>query len=284
LTRFLLEKGCHVVSISRSKNIEGVSHENFRYLSADTTLPGDWQEELQDADVVINLAGVNIFNYWTKKYKQAIYDSRIRTTRNLVNALPEGNNITFISASALGFYGDRGDDILNEKEPAGTDFLAKVCEDWENEAFQAETKGSRVLIARFGVVADKSGGAMKMMLPPFRFFVGGPLGKGTQFFPWIHLTDLVYATWHLVEHRELKGIFNFCAPMPIRNRDMSKTIGKLLHRPSFLAVPKFAIRLLIGELGSMVLFSQRGNPENLLESGFKFKFPDFGEALQEIIS
>lgn len=283
LTKFLLDKGCKVVSISRSKKSVEPSHDNFRYLSADTTIPGAWQDELKDVDVIVNLAGVNIFNYWTKKYKKAIYDSRILTTKNLVEALPENNNTTLISASALGFYGDRGDDILTEQEPNGTDYLARVCADWEKEAFQAEKKNTRVAIARFGVVADKSGGAMKMMLPAFKFFVGGPLGKGTQFFPWIHLHDLVQAIWHLIENKELNGIFNLCAPEPIRNHDMSKTIGRLLRRPSFMTVPGFAIRMVIGELGSMVLFSQRGKPEKLLNTGFTFQFENFELALKEII-
>lgn len=284
LAKALLTKGFHVVAVSRTPALNEITAANFRYLAADTTQPGTWQNELQDTDIVINLAGVSIFNYWTRRYKQAIYDSRILTTRNLVAALPASRNVTLINASALGYYGDRGEDLLSEQEPAGSDFLATVCADWEKEALKAESKGHRVIIARFGVVVDKSGGAMKLMLLPFRFFVGGPLGNGNQFFPWIHLADLIAAMVHLIERKELKGAFNFCAPEPIRNRDLAKTIGQLLRRPSFLAVPKFAIRLLIGELGSMVLYSQRGQPEQLLKSGFSFSYPNFKLALQEILS
>ncbi len=284
LSEFLLQQGCQVVSVSRSQSFDEIDHPDFRYLSADTTQPGDWQTELKDANIVINLAGTNIFHYWTSKYKRSIYDSRILTTRNLVDALSESGDITLISTSAMGYYGNRGDDVLNEQEPVGNDFLAKVCRDWEAEALKAEAKGIRTIIARFAVVADKRGGAMKMMIPPFRFFVGGPLGNGKQWFPWIHLKDLISAIWYLVENKELKGTYNFCAPEPVRNKDMASIIGKLLHRPSFMAVPGFAIRMVIGELGSMVLYSQRGTPENLVQSGFQFQYPDFTGAMKEILS
>lgn len=283
LSEYLLEKGCKVVATGRSQTIKGISHPNYRYLSADTSIPGDWQEELPQMDAVVNLAGVNIFNYWTKGYKQSIYDSRIQTTRNIVDALPEGKGISLISTSALGFYGDRGDDLLKESEPVGSDFLAKVCRDWETEALKARTKGSKVAIARFAVVLDKHGGALKMMLPPFRLFVGGPLGSGNQWFPWIHLQDLIQALWFLLEQEDPSGTYNFCAPTPITNREMSRSIGRALHRPSIFRVPAFAIRMVIGELGSMVLFSQRGEPQNLLKAGFNFGYPTFESALNEIV-
>jgi uncharacterized protein len=283
LSRFLLDKGCEVVSISRSAIFDGIVHPRFQYLSADTIWPGEWQNEVRHADVIVNLTGTNIFHYWTKKYKKSIYDSRIQTTRNLVNVLPEGKEQTLISTSAMGYYGDRGDDNLKEEEPAGDDFLAKVCSDWESEALKAKLEGIRTAIVRFAVVADKSGGAMKMMIPPFRFFVGGPLGNGKQWFPWIHLSDLISGIWHIIENKNLDGIFNFCAPEPIRNKEMSRVIGNLLHRPSLFTVPGFAIRLAIGELGSMVLYSQRGAPENLIKSGFEFQYPEFKKAMEEIL-
>lgn len=283
LTRYLLEKGCHVISAGRSATISGPNDPNFTYISADTTKEGDWQERIREVDAIVNLAGVNIFNYWTKKYKQAIYNSRIETTRNLVNAIPENSSISLISTSAQGFYGDRGDDRLTEEETPGDDFLAKVCIDWEKEALKAREKNARVAIMRFGVVADKSGGAMKMMLPPFKLFVGGPLGNGQQWFPWIHLQDLIAALWFVLENRELEGPFNCVSPNPVRNKEMAKTIGRLLRRPVFFKVPGFAIRLVIGELGSMVLFSQRGQPARLEENGFIFSYPDFESALKEIL-
>ena len=212
-----------------------------------------------------------------------MYDSRIYTTRNLVDALPKERKITFISTSAVGFYGDRGEDTLIETEPVGDDYLAKICEDWEAEAFKAKSDNVRVLIARFGVVAEKSGGAMKMMIPPFKFFVGGPLANGQQWFPWIHLTDLMNAIVFLMDNSTAQGIFNFCAPNSIRNKDMSRTIGKLLKRPSFFVVPRFAINLALGELGSLVLNSQRAVPENLQKLGFDFQYQDFETAMVDIL-
>lgn len=283
LSTYLLEKGYQVIGTGRSRVLEGMSHPNYRYLSADTSKPGSWQEELQQVDAVINLAGVNIFNYWTRKYKQAIYDSRVLTTRNIVEALPAGKEVSLISTSALGYYGDRGDDLLNESEPVGSDFLANVCLDWEREALKAKEKGIKVAIARFAVVLDKSGGALKMMLPPFKLFVGGPLGSGNQWFPWIHLEDLIRALEFLMDQEDLEGVYNLCAPSPVRNREMSQSIGRLLHRPAFFKVPAFAIRLVIGELGSMVLFSQKGAPEHLEKKGFNFKFPEFEQAMKEIL-
>ena len=283
LTKVLLDKGFQVVSISRAASFNEIQHENFRYISANTIEPGSWQDELKDTDVVINLAGANIFRYWTQKYKRQMYDSRIYTTRNLVDALPKERKITFISTSAVGFYGDRGEDTLNETEPVGDDYLAKICEDWEAEAFKAKSDNVRVLIARFGVVAEKSGGAMKMMIPPFKFFVGGPLANGQQWFPWIHLTDLMNAIVFLMDNSTAQGIFNFCAPNSIRNKDMSRTIGKLLKRPSFFVVPRFAINLALGELGSLVLNSQRAVPENLQKLGFEFQYQDFETAMVDIL-
>ncbi len=283
LTKVLLDKGFQVVSISRAASFNEIQHENFRYISANTIEPGSWQDELKDTDVVINLAGANIFRYWTQKYKKQMYDSRIYTTRNLVDALPKERKITFISTSAVGFYGDRGEDTLNETEPVGDDYLAKICEDWEAEAFKAKSDNVRVLIARFGVVAEKSGGAMKMMIPPFKFFVGGPLANGQQWFPWIHLTDLMNAIVFLMDNSTAQGIFNFCAPNSIRNKDMSRTIGKLLKRPSFFVVPRFAINLALGELGSLVLNSQRAVPENLQKLGFEFQYQDFETAMVDIL-
>lgn len=283
LSKALLGRECSVIATGRSKNNQAIDHPNYRYISADTSEPGTWQNELQHVDAVINLAGVNIFNYWTQKYKRAIYNSRILTTRNIVEALPEGKKVKLISTSALGYYGDRGNDSLKETEAAGSDFLAKVCVDWESEALQAREKGVEVAIARFAVVLDKSGGAMRMMLPPFRFFVGGPLGNGRQWFPWIHLEDLIRALWFLLKQEKVDGIFNFCAPFPVRNQEMSQIIGRLLHRPAFFRVPAFAIRSVIGELGSMVLFSQKGLPGNLLKAGFDFTYPDFEDAMKKIL-
>ena len=168
-------------------------HDSVRFIQADTTESGPWQEALHGVEVVINLTGKNIFHLWSKKYKKKIYDSRILTTRNIVNALPEGNSVTLISTSAAGYYGSCGDEVLDENKGAGSDFLARVCIDWEKEAFLARKKGIRVACARVGVVFGKNGGALSKMIPAYRMFVGGPLGDGQHWFPWIQIDDLVNA-------------------------------------------------------------------------------------------
>ncbi len=284
LASFLLKKGYRVIAAGRSARTDDSLTDKLKYVAADTMIPGPWQDELKEVDLVVNLAGMSIFHYWTGSYKKAIYDSRILTTRNLVDALPGNREVVFCSTSALGYYGTRGDDILAENETAGTDFLAEVCRDWEIEALIAAEKKARVIIARFSTVVDKSGGAMKVMIPPYRFFVGGPMGSGKQWFPWVHLSDLIEAILFLVDNKESKGVYNFCAPEPIRNGNMAKTIGRFLHRPALLKVPAFAMRLMLGEFGKSIMGSQRGTPQKLLKEGFQFKYPDFESAMKEVLS
>jgi uncharacterized protein (TIGR01777 family) len=189
LSNFLLKDGNRVTAIGLNPKPNLIDHSEFRYIPADTTKAGDWQDEMRDQEVIVNLAGKSIFKRWTEDYKKQIYDSRILTTRNLVDALPDGSDVIFCSTSAVGFYGSRGDDVLTEESPPGEDFLAKVGKDWEWEALQALNKGARVVLTRFGIVLDRDGGAMGKMIPAFRRYLGGPLGSGEQWFPWIHMHD-----------------------------------------------------------------------------------------------
>ena len=284
LSKYLLSKGNKITAIGRSAHQSHVSHESYQYVSADTTQPGNWQNELEAQDAVVNLTGMTIFKRWTTSYKKQIYDSRILTTRNLVESLPAGKNLTFCSTSGAGYYGNRGDDILKEDDKPGDDFLAGVSVDWEKEALQAADKGIRVAIMRFGVILGKHGGAMAKMLPAFKSFVGGPLGSGNQWFPWMHIDDLVAAIEFILEHREVNGPLNFCAPNPARNRDLAKAIGVALKRPSFMPAPAFMIRMAMGEFGNVLLDSQRTVPDKLLQYGFKFKYADIKDAIQALVS
>jgi uncharacterized protein (TIGR01777 family) len=283
LSDFLLDRGHQVAAVGTRPDQNLINHKNFNYISADTTRKGPWQAELKDVDVAINLAGRSIFKRWNKKYKALIYDSRILTTRHLVDALPTHKDISLISASGAGYYGDRGDDILTENDANGNDFLAGVCQDWEDEAFRAEKKGIRVISTRFGVVLGKNGGAMEKMESAFRFFVGGPMGSGMQWFPWIHLKDLISAMIFVLEHQNVKGPFNFCSPHPVRNGDLAKTMGRVLNRPSFMPAPAFVMRLALGEFAGTLLGSQRTVPEKLLNNGFSFQYTDIGEAIKNIV-
>lgn len=259
---------------------QGIADIDFRFIRADTTRPGGWQSAITDADAVINLAGANIFKRWTEKYKQNIYDSRILTTRNLVEALPSGRNIVFCSTSAAGYYGDRGDTLLDEESPAGDDFLARVCVDWEKEALAAGNGEIRVVLARFGVVLDGTGGALAKMLPAYRLGLGGKIGHGRQWFPWIQLADLIAAVQFVLADDSVQGPVNFCAPGQVRNREFSDALAAALHRPAFFTVPSLALRLAAGELGALVLNSQRVTPKKLLSNGFSFQHPDIHSALR----
>jgi len=278
----LIDRGHRVIAVGTSSAHKNPPNENFRYISADTTLKGPWQDALEDIDAIINLAGRNIFKLWSDTYKNQIYNSRILTTRNLVEAVPESKGIILCSTSGAGYYGNRADEVLMEDASPGNDFLAKVCIDWEKEAFLAEKKGVRVAAMRFGVVLDKNGGALAKMIPAFKSFAGGPLGTGLQWFPWIHMNDLISAINFILETKKIKGPVNFCAPNPIRNRDFGKSLGNVLKRPSFMKVPSFMIRLVVGEMGTLLLSSQKVIPHTLLRHGFKFQYPDIDSALGDI--
>jgi uncharacterized protein (TIGR01777 family) len=284
LADFLISKGHQVTAIGRSEPQHRFDRENYHFVAADTTRKGPWQRELADADAVVNLAGATIFKRWTGKHKKKIYDSRVLTTRNVVEALPSGTKLTLCSASGAGYYGSRGDDILKEDERPGHDFLAGVSMDWEKEALRASAKGARVAVLRFGVVLGKNGGAMSKLIPAFKLFVGGPLGDGHQWFPWLHLDDLMAAMVFVLEHPEVSGPLNFCAPNPVRNRELAQTLGEVLSRPSFMPAPAFMIRLAMGEFGDVFLGSQRTIPDKLVNHGFSFQYPDIRGAIKAIVA
>lgn len=283
LARDLLENGHQVVAVATSLRHRGIDHENFEYISADTTESGEWQEEIPACDAVVNLAGRSIFTRWTESYKKKIYDSRIQTTRNVVKAIPEGSRTVLCSASAVGFYGSSGDHVLKESDEAGEGFLAEVGVDWEKEARRAEEKEIRTAIFRLGVVLGKDGGAMEKMIPAFKMYLGGPLGDGKQWFPWIHLQDVIGAMKFLIENKDQSGPYNFTAPHPVRNKDLADTLGKLLRVPTVLRVPGFMLRLAMGEFGEVLLESQRAIPDRLTQNGYAFEYPALEAALQQII-
>jgi uncharacterized protein (TIGR01777 family) len=283
LSQTLLDEGHTVTASGRTQNPRGIDHPEFHYLSADTTRKGAWQETVQQVDAAVNLAGASIFNYWTDRYKQKMYDSRILTTRNLVDALSGGQGKILCSASAVGYYGHQGDEKIGEDHAPGDGFLAELAVDWEKEARKAEADGVRVAVTRFGIVLERDGGAMAKMIPAFRMFVGGPLGSGRQWFPWIHMQDLVRAMNFCLTRDDARGPLNFCAPEPVRNETLAETLGDVLSRPAILPAPSFIIRKVLGEFGDALLSSQRAVPERLQQLGFDFRFPDLRSALVEIV-
>jgi len=279
--RYLLDKGHHVTACGRSKSQNKLAHAKFTYQSIDTSVKGEWQNQISQYDTVINLAGVTIFKRWNDTYKQSIYNSRIQTTRNIVSALGEGTSL--FSASAIGFYGPCKDEPIIESHPVGKDFLAAVCQDWEAEALKAESKNCRVSVGRFGIILGRGGGALQSMLPAFQLMLGGPLGSGKQWFPWLHITDLCRAIAFLIENDNHSGVFNFSAPQPVQNKTFVQALGKVLNRPTLIPAPAFMIRLVFGELGDTLLTGQRAVPEHLLNKGFQFDFPDITLALSNLL-
>ena len=283
IARNLLEKGHDVVATGTFLRANMVTHDRFRFIQTNTEREGPWQAELEDVDGVINLAGRSIMGRWTKRYKKEIYNSRVLTTRNVVDALAVHRGTFLCSASAVGYYGDRGDDILTESEPPGDNYLAKVGQDWEEEALRAEEHGIRTVVMRFGIVLGKGGGALEKMIPAFRMFVGGPLGDGSQWFPWINLQDVVSACLFVTGNEQLKGTFNFCSPNPVRNCELAKTLGRVLGVPAVMPSPKLMLRLALGEAASALFDSLRVVPQNLLNSGFSFKYPELEDAIRKIV-
>ncbi|MEJ2656868.1 MAG: TIGR01777 family oxidoreductase [Desulfobacterales bacterium] len=283
LAQYFLDAGHSVIATGTSSSHKSVDHENFVYISADTTEKGPWQDSLKDVDAVINLAGRTIFNRWSERNKKEIYNSRVLTTRRLVEALPEHKKVVLCSTSAVGYYGDRGEEILKEDSISGNDFLASVSVDWEKEAFLAEKRGARVAVMRFSVVLGKNGGALAKMIPAFKTFAGGPLGSGDQWFPWIHMDDLISAILFILKNQDISGPVNCCAPNPVRNRDFAKALGKVIGRPSFMRTPSFVIRTVLGQMGTALLSSQRAVPDVLLKHGFIFQYPNVEKALRNLI-
>ena len=284
LSRHLLSKGWAVTGLGTSRQPPQLPGGDYTWISADTTHPGDWQKAVPAADVIINLAGRTIFKRWSKAYKQQLLDSRILTTQNLVAALPADSGTSFLSTSAVGYYGSRGEDVLAEETTPGEDFLADLSVKWEDAALAAEEKGARVALMRFGIVLAANGGALSKMVPAFRMFAGGPVGDGRHWFPWIHMADLIGAMELLISRNDLDGPFNLVAPNPMRNSEFAKTLGKVLGRPAVMPAPAFMLRLLMGEVGGVLLSSQRAVPERLEQAGFHFQFPEAEPALADLFS
>jgi hypothetical protein len=280
--------GHDVTILSRKppENLSSQGSDRVKVIEGDPTKPGRWQEVAAQHDCFVNLAGASIFNRWTVEIKETLRRSRLWTTRNLVAAIPreEGKDCVLISASAVGYYGFHQDEILDESHPSGDDFLATLAREWEAEASKAEQKGCRVIITRFGIVLGREEGALPMMVRPFRWYLGGPLGNGRQWVSWIHIGDLVEAVLFLLQDQEASGPFNLTSPNPVQNLEFSKTIAKVLGRPSWLPAPSLAVKLLLGEFGDVILKGQRVIPNRLLEKGFQFRFPSLQAALEDLLT
>jgi len=289
LTDCLTNEGHEVVLLTRKASPAVVGKKSERTIVErwDGKTVEIWARHIDDAKAVINLAGESIASKrWSDRRKQTIVRSRVEATRALVESIRSSKKKpeVLINASAVGYYGDTKDEDVTENHGKGSDFLSGTVGQWEREASLAEVLGMRVVLLRFGVVLGPGGGALPRMLLPFRMFVGGPLGSGEQWFPWIHLDDVIGVIKFTMSTPSLTGPVNVTAPGIVRMKEFCSSLGRALHRPSWLPVPSFALRLVLGEMAGMLLTGQRARPKKLLESGYRFLFPNLDDALNNTLN
>jgi|SRR5438067_6374246 len=276
LLRALRARGDEVVALVRRPASAGEVRWDGRTVPAST---------VDGADAVVNMSGANIAaRRWTDSFKNEIMESRVQSTRAFVEAVRAARRKprVFVNASAVGFYGGRRDEEVTEASPAGNDFLAEVCKASEAEAVRAEDLGVRTVLLRTGVVLAREGGALKQMLPPFKAFVGGPIGNGRQWVPWIHLADEVALILWAVDGT-VRGPLNAVAPAPVRMKEFAQSLGRALHRPALFAVPSLVLRIGLGEMAEVLLDGQRAVPKKALEAGFRFRFGELEPALHDLL-
>ncbi len=286
LCKALVDRGDEVVVLSRNPDRAKNMPSGVELLRWDGRTPAGWGKVVGEADAVVNLAGENIASgRWTEERKRRIRQSRLDAGKAIVEAVADSAEkpAVLIQASAVGYYGPHGDETVTEETPAGNDFLARLAVEWEESTAPVEAMGVRRSIIRTGIVLASEGGALPRMVLPFRFFVGGPLGDGRQWMPWIHISDEVKAILFLMDHENASGPFNLSAPNPVTNEEFARTIGRVMGRPAFMRVPAFALKLLLGEMATVVLDGQRAIPERLTGAGYDFQFDRLLPALEEIM-
>ncbi|MCZ7556834.1 MAG: TIGR01777 family oxidoreductase [Bacteroidia bacterium] len=286
--RALRERGNDVVVLSRNPE-RAKSHfpDAAQVLLWAPGVAGAWSAAIDGCAGVIHLAGEPIAEErWTEEYKKRIHGSRVDGTREIVDAIASAGQkpAVLVSVSGVGYYGDTRDVPVDEDSPAGSDFLAGVCVEWENEAHRAEDFGVRVVTPRLGIVLADDGGALEKLLTPFKMFAGGPVGNGEQWFPWVHIDDVVGLILHAIETQDLHGVVNAVSPGLVRNREFAIALGEALKRPARFTVPGFVIKLALGEFGETLLGGQRVSPRRTLESGYNFKYTDIEKALGTLVS
>ncbi len=288
ISTHLIQKGFHLIVLTRNpRRSEKLFPPGVSIVQWDAQTGNNWSDQVEGAHAFINLAGENVGSgYWTAEKKKRIRESRILATRALVNSLQSVQQKPgrVIQASAIGYYGSRGEDILTESSQAGKGFIAELTSEWERSAVEIDQLGVPLIIMRIGLVLGKNGGLLSRITLPFRFFVGGHFGRGDQWFSWIHLADLCEAITMFVTQPELSGTYNLTAPHPVMARDFFQNIGERLHRPSWLHLPEFVLRGILGEMADETLLSsQRVIPEKLNALKFPFRYPEIHIALDDIL-
>lgn len=285
----LVENQHEVILLTRSpEKFSGSWGDSVRPVLWNGRSAGIWQDCVEGAEGVINLCGESVAGKkWTPEQKNKIVSSRIESTRAIVLAIHNARvkPAVLVNASAVGYYGwDTSDREITEEEPSGTGFLAETCAAWESEALRAAGPGVRVCLARIGIVLEKDGGALQKMLPPFRFFIGGPLGSGKQWFPWIHREDVVGMLLMALKDSRVEGPFNVCAPQAVTLGNFAAVLGKVLRRPSFFPVPGFVLKLMLGEMAVLLLNGQNTIPRKMRSWGYSFRYPELESALGNILA
>ncbi len=287
LVRRLVGRGDEVVVLSRSADGRRLDGVEAGLVRGDPVQPGDWQRALAECDAVVNLAGENLMaRRWNAEHKRRLRDSRVLATRNVVDAVGQsgGRCRTLVSASAIGYYGPRGDEPIDESAGPGDGFLANLCAAWEVEARRAADRGAREVRVRIGVVLDAEGGALAQLAPVFRRFVGGPVGSGRQWLSWVHHADLTGVFALALDDETLGGPVNATAPNPVTNREFARALGRALKRPSLLRVPGWVLRVGVGQAAETVLASQRVLPRTAIDRGYRFQFDDVHAALANLLT
>jgi uncharacterized protein len=295
VTRILISGASGLIGSALVPTLESHGHEVSRLVRRPTgngnELPWDPMHEVSGAlvsgfDVVIHLSGESVAGRWTAEKKRRIRESRVVSTRNLTRALAKAESPprTFICASAIGYYGNRGDEVLDEESPPGTGFLTEVCREWEAATEPAVSAGIRAVNLRFGIVLSRHGGALKEMLLPFRLGLGGKIGSGRQWYSWIHVADVLGAVMHVLTAPAIVGPVNMTAPSPVINAEFTRALASALKRPAFFAVPTFAAKLAFGEFAEEgLLASARVIPKKLEANGFEFQYPELERAIEELL-
>ena len=285
LCRYLLEKHYKVVALARSNKKAELLPFGCKVVLGDPLRQGDWQKEVLDCDVIVNLVGRNIFTRWTPKVKEEIYLSRINSTKQAVKCLSsiKKRDALLINANAIGYYGLRQTGSVDENSPSGDDFLAKVCVDWQNVALMKKDATKRVIIARIAPVLGKEGGMLAKIVPLFKIGLGGKIGSGRQSFSWIHIHDLARAVEFVVKTKHIQGPVNFCSPLSVTNYEFTNILSGLLNKPAVFPVPSFVLKILLKELGDILVSSSKVFPKVLLEEKFSFMFSNIEEALKDIL-
>ena len=277
------QKGYEMLLASRGEPKD----ERYIQWSPDTGFAEADLGRIEGMDAVVHLAGESISALrWNEDKKKAIRDSRVFGTRSMIETFDklERKPKTFISGSAIGFYGDRGDDVMTESSPVGKTFLAEISREWEAESRRAEDLGIRTVLLRTGIVLSKDGGALATMMTPFKFGVGGVVGSGKQWMSWVSLDDVIGIINFALENESVRGAINVVAPNPVTNEEFTKTLGSVLYRPTFLPLPDFAVHMVFGEMGdALLLDSTRVVPKRLLDTGYEFKFTDLKAALEHSV-